>query len=70
MNKLLKAIGGYLYNFVFCIGCMSIYSFAVDRWPGPYNVVMVCLFSAFGLWYFGKYLFVPFRQGLRSDKVK
>ena len=70
MNKLLKRIGEYLYNFVFIIGCMCIFSYMVERWPRPYKIVMTCGLIGLTVWYTWKFFVVPFWQGLHRNEPR
>jgi len=64
--KLIKILGIVLDRLVWMVGIMTIFIYARDHWPTPYNVAICVFFLGFGVWYLWKFFVRPFRAGVRG----
>jgi hypothetical protein len=64
--KPLKTFAAVLDRFIWMVGLMTILKYALDHWPTFYFIATSVLLGGFAVWYFWKYFFLPFREGLRG----
>jgi len=65
--KTLNSLAIFINRVVWMIGVIAIMDYSQKHWPFPYRVVTVIFLIGLGAWYFWKFLFQPFRSGLKGE---
>jgi len=65
--KSLRILATALDRLIWTVGLMTIIIYAQQHWRAAYTVAIGVSLSAFGIWYFWKFFFLPLRAGLRGQ---
>jgi hypothetical protein len=65
-KTVLVQIGKLIHNFIFMIGCITIWEYAFEHWPRGTYIAIGAALVCFAVWYFWMFFVRPFRTALRE----
>ena len=67
MKAFVKILATVIDRLIWSVGCFTIIIYSHNHWPEVYDVIATSFLIGFGVWYFWRFFFKPFRAGLRGE---